>query len=62
VRDWLRAESNVASIPGGAIIYEDYLEFRKTLPRTCARLRLDVEALTFSDFSRLTAIWVKNHT
>ena len=62
VRDWLRAESNNASIPGGSTIYAGYLEFRKTLPRTCKRLRLDVDALTFSDLSRLTAIWVEART
>lgn len=62
VRDWLRAESSIASIPGGTAIHEGYLEFRRRLPETCAELRLDFEALTFSDFSRVTAMWVKDHT
>ena len=62
VRDWLRSEADLTSIPGGAAIYQAYVEFRQDLPRICAASGLDVESLTFTDFSRLIAIWLRIHT
>jgi len=61
VRDWLRAESN-APIPGGATIYQRYETFRRELPDLCGELRLDVNELTFADFSYTTAWWVRQNT
>jgi hypothetical protein len=62
VRDWLRAESDVSSMPGGSAIHERYVEFRRDLPTISAASRLDVETLTFADFSRLVALWTQEHT
>lgn len=62
VRDWLRSESDVSSMPGGAAIHERYVEFRRDLPTVSAASRLDVETLTFADFSRLVAMWAQDHT
>lgn len=62
VRDWLRSEADLSSIPGGAAIYQAYAEFRQDLPTICAASGLDVESLTFTDFSRLIAIWLRIHT
>jgi hypothetical protein len=51
VRDWLRTESGITGIPGGAAIYEEYERFRAELPRIYADLRLEVRELTFADFA-----------
>jgi hypothetical protein len=60
VRDWLRAESGIESIPSGSLMFERYVEFRKKLPETCAALRLDVDDLTFVDLSRAVARWISD--
>ena len=62
VRDWLRAESGLESIPSGTVIFQRYQKFRERLPETCARLRLDPEELTFVDFSRAVAMWIQDYT
>lgn len=61
VRDWLRTESGVATIPGGASIYERYLLFRRDLPMLCAEFRLDIDDLTFADLSDTIVNWLENH-
>jgi hypothetical protein len=58
VRDWL---SDVAAVPGGSAIYGRYLEFRSQLPGVCAKLRLDLDDLTFVDLSRTIAYWINLH-
>lgn len=55
VRDWLRVESDRSGIPGGAAIYNRYLAFRADLPQICAQLRLDLNDLSFVDFSYTVA-------
>jgi len=59
VRDWLRSESGARMIPGGAAIYHRYLIFRSELPDICANLDLDLNELTFVDFSRTIAFWIE---
>jgi hypothetical protein len=59
VRDWLRTESDVGTIPGGTAIYERYVEFRSDLPALCAELRLDIDALTFADLSDTISTWLR---
>lgn len=61
VRDWLRAESD-APIPGGAAIYDRYQTFRRELPELCDNLKLDVERLTFADFSYAVAWWLQQQS
>jgi hypothetical protein len=58
VRDWLRTESGVESIPGGTVIFQRYEKFRQQLAETCAALRLDPDELTFVDFSRAISHWI----
>ncbi|HKO56616.1 MAG TPA: hypothetical protein VJ276_12115 [Thermoanaerobaculia bacterium] len=59
VRDWLRAESNLPTIPGGAALYSEYLMFRAELPDLCEELRLDLNALHFTDFSYAITTWLR---
>lgn len=61
VRDWLRTESSMNRMPGGTAIYERYVTFRRDLPAICTELRLDVNDLTFVDFSYTIAIWLERH-
>lgn len=61
VRDWLRAESSSEHIPSGSIMYDRYVRFRKKLSAICAELRLDVNDLTFVDFSYTIAFWLQNY-
>lgn len=58
VRNWLRAESDAANLPSGAIIFDRYEAFRAELPALCSRMRLDESSLTFADFSHTVARWV----
>ena len=58
LRDWLRTESGRTTIPGGTTIFTRYQTFRKELPSICDKLRLDIDALTFVDFSYTVGYWV----
>jgi len=59
VRDWLRTESGRSDIPGGSAIYKRYESFRQDLPRICEELKLDLNELTFVDFSQIVATWLQ---
>ena len=61
VRDWLRSESGLDAIPGGKAIYDRYVAFRHDLPAICAELHLDLNDLTFVDFSYTIAFWLRKH-
>jgi len=61
VRDWLRAESD-SPIPGGAAIFDRYQTFRRDLPLLCVKLKLDVDRLTFDDFSYVIAWWLQQQS
>jgi hypothetical protein len=62
VRDWLRTESGKNDIPGGVVTYARYEQFRNDLPSICEGLKLDVEHLTFSDFSFTISEWLTDHS
>ena len=59
VRDWLRTESARADIPGGIAIYKRYESFRQDLPAICEKFKLDINELTFVDFSMTVAAWLE---
>ncbi len=61
VRDWLRTESGLNAVPGGEMIYNRYVDFRRDLPAICAELRLDLNDLAFVDFSYTVAYWLERH-
>ena len=62
VRDWLRAEAAVSTLPSGATIYDRYLEFVRDMPTLCAKLQFDVDHLTFTDLSDTILAWLRRHT
>jgi hypothetical protein len=57
VRDWLRTESGLTSIPSGKAILDRYVKFRNDLPAICEEFGLDVSNLAFVDFSYTIACW-----
>jgi hypothetical protein len=61
VRDWLRAESDLDTIPGGPALYRQYLTFREDLPTVCAGLNLDLNELHFVDFSFAVMKWLRRN-
>jgi hypothetical protein len=59
IRDWLRATSNGAHLPGGAAITRRLEAFTAVLPDLCAQVPLDIEELTFSDYANLVSEWLR---
>lgn len=61
VRDWLRTESASYAIPSGTIMNYRYARFRGNLPEICNELQLDLNDLTFVDFSYTIAFWLQRY-
>lgn len=63
VRDWLNtARPASVRIPGGRAIANRYEIFRAELPSLCAKTRLKVEDLTFSDYLVQVEEWLNMDT
>jgi hypothetical protein len=60
-RNWLRSVRSDVSIPGGAKIWQRFLQFRNDLPILCEPLYLEPEELTFNDDTGLVALWQKQN-
>jgi hypothetical protein len=58
VRDWLRAETGRADIPGAKAMQSKYAKFRSELPSMCERFELDIFDLTFADFTHVVSDWL----
>jgi hypothetical protein len=58
VRDWLRATSRRATLPGGAEIFARFRRFQAALPSICRRLRLKADEITFLDLLAAIAMWL----
>jgi len=52
---WLRDQSEDPTVPGGRAIAAEYEAFEVALPRICAARRLEIDELTFGDFTRIVA-------
>ena len=61
VRDWLKAETPESTFQSGAHVFERYLEFQQDLPWLCARLRYDLDNLTFADLGDTISAWLGYH-
>lgn len=61
IRHWLRAASDIP-LRAGTTIYRRYQQFRSDLPVVCDGLALDVDDLSFADFSYAIAAWLRAHT
>jgi hypothetical protein len=62
VRDWLRKASGRTTIPGGSEIKRRFDLFNSELPVMCKRLKLEVNELTYNDYTTFVSEWLKNNT
>jgi hypothetical protein len=58
IRDWLRTEAALNSLPGAKTMQLKYADFRKVLPSMCEQYNLDISALTFADFLFVVGAWL----
>jgi hypothetical protein len=61
IRNWLNDASDRRTIPGGRSIARRYAEFLRDLPEICQKARLDIDEITFNDFSIFTSDWLKEY-
>lgn len=58
VRDWLSTHKTAVQMPGGKAIFDRYERFRAQLGVQAADLHLEVEELTFGDYTKLVVGWL----
>ncbi len=61
IRAWLNDASDRRTIPGGLDITRRYQEFCNELPDICQNARLDIDEVTFNDFSVFASDWLKEN-
>lgn len=64
VRNWLRSTTRAADllIPSGRKIAERYMAFLDDLPTYCEAARLDLDDLTYNDYTSLVVEWLRQAT
>ena len=62
IRDWLNSASGRRTIPGGRDIADRYQEFKAALPAICGNVRLELDEITYNDFSDFASLWLKENT
>ena len=58
VRNWLSHLTEFI-LPGGKKITERYDLFSRELPKLCSEVKIDVDELTYNDFTTLVAQWLR---
>ena len=63
IRNWLRHSSNTLLLiaPSGSTIYARYQAFQQALPEMCGRVKLDIDDLSFADFSWAVYDWISKN-
>ncbi len=61
IRAWLSDASERRTIPGGRDITLRYEAFCKDLPEICRNVRLDIDEVTFNDFSNFASNWLREN-
>lgn len=61
IRAWLSDASERRTIPGGRDITRRYEAFCKDLPEICRNVRLDIDEVTFNDFSVFASDWLREN-
>jgi len=59
VRNWLNDASRRKTIPGGREIVRRFRRFEADLPEMCAEVPIDVDELTYNDYSNFISFWLK---
>ena len=62
IRDWLNSASDRLTIPGGRDIADRYQEFKAALPAICGNARLELDEITYNDFSVFASVWLEENT
>jgi hypothetical protein len=62
VRNWLNTASGRKTIPGGQKVQLRYHAFRQALPQLAAALELEVDEMTYNDYSNLVSEWLKENS
>ena len=58
VRDWLSTHRTAVQMPGGKAIFDRYERFRAQLAVQAGDVQLEVEELTFGDYTKLVVGWL----
>lgn len=61
IREWLNAASGRITIPGGRDINRRYRAFLDDMPTICQKVRLDLDEVSFNDFSVFASNWLKEN-
>lgn len=59
VRNWLNDASKRKTIPGGREIVRRFQRFEADLPNMCAAVPIDVDELTYNDYSNFISCWLQ---
>jgi hypothetical protein len=59
VRNWLNSASGRKTIPGGREIFRRFTQFEADLPDMCAKIPIDVDELTYNDYSTFISEWLR---
>lgn len=58
VRTWLSDQRIEGTLPGANALWARYQRFKSRLPAYCQSVQLDIDELTFNDYTRLVARWL----
>ena len=58
VRNWLKSLPPNPALPGGAAIHKRFMQFLDELPALCNALQLEIEELTYADYSNIIGRWL----
>lgn len=62
IRDWLNTASGRKTIPGGRKILERYEAFKIDLPKIAEDLDLELDELTYNDYTNFVSEWLQENT
>lgn len=61
IRDWLSDQSRRVAMPTGDVIWDSYQLYLSELPDLCAAISQTPHMMTYNDYVRLTANWLKQN-
>lgn len=61
IRNWLNSASKRKTIPGGSNILRRYQLFNQDLPAICEAIPINIEELTYNDYSNFISDWLKQN-
>lgn len=61
IRNWLNNSSRRTTIPGGSEILRRYNTFKRDLPMLCKEVKIEVNELTYNDYTNFISNWLKQN-